>query len=200
MWTIDEARDLAGEHLSALGDRWRHVLRVGSLAELLIRTGRVDEVVGVAAWLHDLGYAPQIERTGFHPIDGAEYLRAVGAPYELVGLVARHTGASYEAEERGLVAQLAALPEPSAGNLDVVTLIDLSVGPDGSLTTPGERVEEIRSRYDARHPAHRAVARARGELLASAARAREQLALPDDWPIRASEGVSDTETHGRVQL
>ncbi|WP_406239339.1 hypothetical protein [Nocardia sp. NBC_01009] len=28
-----------------------------------------------AAWLHDIGYAPDIARIGFHPVDGAEFLR-----------------------------------------------------------------------------------------------------------------------------
>jgi hypothetical protein len=30
-----------------------------------------------AAWLHDIGYAPAIAEsgTGFHPLDGARYLR-----------------------------------------------------------------------------------------------------------------------------
>ena len=53
-----------------------------------------------------------------------------------MGLVAHHTGARYEAEERGLAAERA-LPEPSASNLDLMTFVDLSVGPDGTLTTPG---------------------------------------------------------------
>ena len=30
-----------------------------------------------AAWLHDIGYAPAVDDTGFHPLDGARYLRDV---------------------------------------------------------------------------------------------------------------------------
>ena len=31
-----------------------------------------------AAWLHDIGYASGLRNTGFHPLDGARYLRATG--------------------------------------------------------------------------------------------------------------------------
>jgi HD superfamily phosphodiesterase len=41
-----------------------------------------------AALLHDVGYAPDIAHTGFHPLDGAWYLREVGAPDRLTALVA----------------------------------------------------------------------------------------------------------------
>ena len=143
MWTIDEAREFADGHLSGMGARWWHVQGAGWLAEELVEAGLVDAVVAAAAWLHDLGYAPTIRRTGFHPIDGAELLREVGAPNELVGLVAHHTGASYEAEERGLVAELRGPARTVSRNLDLVTFVDLSVGPDGTLMTPTERLEEI---------------------------------------------------------
>jgi HD superfamily phosphodiesterase len=31
-----------------------------------------------ATWLHDIGYAPELRDTGFHPLDGARYLRSIG--------------------------------------------------------------------------------------------------------------------------
>ena len=80
MWTTDEAPALANEHLSGIGARWWHVQGAGLLAGELVEAGLVDEVVAAAAWLHDLGYAATISRTGFHPIDGAEYLRIGGHP------------------------------------------------------------------------------------------------------------------------
>ena len=36
-----------------------------------------DDLVA-AAWLHDIGYAPELVETGFHPLDGARYLRREG--------------------------------------------------------------------------------------------------------------------------
>jgi hypothetical protein len=54
-------------------------------------------VLVAAACLHDLGYAPALIETGFHGLDGARHLRALG--YErLAGLVAYHSGARGEAE------------------------------------------------------------------------------------------------------
>jgi HD superfamily phosphodiesterase len=55
-----------------------------------------------AAWLHDIGYAPPLNRLGFHPVDGARYVREQGQE-RLASLVAYHSGARLEAEERGLV-------------------------------------------------------------------------------------------------
>ncbi|WP_246012281.1 HD domain-containing protein [Myceligenerans xiligouense] len=156
--------------------------------ELAADIGLPDEV-RAAAWLHDVGYAPEVARTGFHPLDGAVYLSELGAPDEVVGLVAWHTGAVWEAAERGLSDRLAQMPEPSASWLDVVTLIDLVTGPDGVATTPERRVAEILGRYDASHPVHRAVKFSGPELLASAARARAALGLSDEWPFSAAERV-----------
>ncbi|ETB45481.1 phosphohydrolase, partial [Mycobacterium avium 10-5560] len=55
-----------------------------------------------AAWLHDIGYAPSVRRTGFHPLDGAEFVRSAGFGKLVASLVAFHTGAHVEASERGL--------------------------------------------------------------------------------------------------
>ncbi len=59
-----------------------------------------------AAWLHDVGYSPDVSVTGFHALDGAVFLRDLGL-LEVVSLVAYHTGAEFEAEERGLEVDLA---------------------------------------------------------------------------------------------
>jgi len=48
-----------------------------------------------AAWLHDIGYSPEVSRTGFHPLDGARYLLSVGASADLVGAVAHHSCARF---------------------------------------------------------------------------------------------------------
>lgn len=41
-----------------------------------------------AAILHDIGYSPDIVRSGFHALDGAVFLRARGVDAEIVSLVA----------------------------------------------------------------------------------------------------------------
>ena len=60
-----------------------------------------DPVTFGCRWLHDVGYSPDVRVTGFHALDGAVYLRDLGLPPEVVSLVAYHTGAEFEAEERG---------------------------------------------------------------------------------------------------
>ncbi len=53
--------------------------------------------------------------TGFHPLDGARYLRDVQhADGTVCRLVAHHTGAMIEADERGLADVLASEFEPAS--------------------------------------------------------------------------------------
>lgn len=184
MWDSSQASELV-RCCENMGRRWQHISAVGRLADRLDREVGLPEAVRAAAWLHDVGYAPELASTGFHPLDGAAYLLRLGAPQEVVGLVAWHTGAAWEASERGFSQQLAEMPTPESQWLDVVTFIDLVTGPDGSVTTPERRIEEILSRYDASHAVHRAVQGSAPELLASAARARTLLGLTDKWPIPA---------------
>jgi hypothetical protein len=54
-----------------------------------------------AAWLHDIGYAPGIAATGFHALHGARWLRDAGWRGRVARLVANHSCATFEADERG---------------------------------------------------------------------------------------------------
>ena len=184
-----DARVLAAQHLAGLGSRWAHVQAVGRLADNLAASGSVPRDVAIAAWLHDLGYAPALVRTRFHPLDGAVFLQEISAPANIVALVAHHTGAEYEAAERGLSAELAALPVPDPMELESLLLLDLVIGPDGSPTTPSARLREVLQRYPTEDPVHRAVAASTSALLAGAERARGRLDLPDEWPLSAAEGM-----------
>jgi HD superfamily phosphodiesterase len=69
------ARTIAEERLASLAPRWAHVQAVAAAAELMV--AGLDEIdadaVMAAAWLHDVGYAPSLARTGFHPVDGAKF-------------------------------------------------------------------------------------------------------------------------------
>ena len=93
------------------------------------------ELLVSAGWLHDIGYAPQLRDTGLHAVDGAAFLDRAGAPSELVSLVAFHTGAEFEAEERGLVDALLQFDRPAQEDLDVLILADLLSGPTGERVT-----------------------------------------------------------------
>jgi putative nucleotidyltransferase with HDIG domain len=92
-----------------LGRRWVHVRAVAARAEELASSVPPGdrEVLVAAAWLHDIGYSPEIDgHTRFHPLDGARYLRETGWPSLVVSLMAHHSGARFEAVERGLSDEL----------------------------------------------------------------------------------------------
>jgi len=55
-------------------------------------------------------YAEALSITELHDLDGATFLAKECAATAVVGLVARHTGAAIEADERGHRRQRAALP------------------------------------------------------------------------------------------
>ena len=113
-----------------------------------------------------------------HAIDGALYLDRVGAPVEIVPLVAFHTGAEYEADERGLIDQLIQFDRPPQDLLDLLILADLVTDTAGRRLTVGERVDGIFARYEPQHPVHRAVTRSRSYLDECAARAASRTGYP----------------------
>ncbi|SCE07858.1 hypothetical protein GA0115240_137833 [Streptomyces sp. DvalAA-14] len=131
-----------------------------------------------AAVLHDVGYSPDLAKTGFHPLDGARYLRdTVGGDPRVVGLVAHHSCAWMEAEARGLREELEAeFPRPPASLIDAVTYCDMNTTPDGTPTNPVDRVNEIAGRYGPDSLIGTFIRRAEPEILASTARVLERLA------------------------
>jgi putative nucleotidyltransferase with HDIG domain len=172
--TALRARVIAEQRLGSVAARWAHVRGVAGAAELMAAgLAAIDaEAVVAAAWLHDVGYAPSVRRsTGFHPVDGAAFVRAEGFPAVVVSLVAYHTGAVFEARERGLSAALAEFSEPPELLLDLLTCADMTTGPDGSRVRAEDRVSEILLRYPEDDPVHRAIERAAPTLLAAVARA-----------------------------
>jgi hypothetical protein len=70
------AAAVAERLLSPLGDRWKHVRAVGECAREV--SAVLDEedrpYLVAAAYLHDIGYAPKLQRTGLHQLDGARYM------------------------------------------------------------------------------------------------------------------------------
>src|SRR5690606_38331824 len=94
----------AARLLGTTPGRWRHVSGVAARAYAASKILNPSEapLLIAAAWLHDIGYSPEIARTGFHPLDGARHLRAIGASARLCALVAQHSAAAVDAEIRGL--------------------------------------------------------------------------------------------------
>lgn len=146
-WARDLARTLLEEPLPR---RWAHTQGVAARAESLASVvGQDAELLHAAAWLHDIGYSPAIAESGFHPLDGARYLRDVEhADSRLCRLVAHHSCACVEAEERGLTGVLSA---EFAAEADALTssliYCDMTTDPDGNRVTFDARLDEILSRY-----------------------------------------------------
>lgn len=157
----------------SLPRRWAHSMGVGrrgeSLADIL---GEDAELLAAAAWLHDIGYAPGLAKTGFHPIDGARYLRDVeGADPRLCALVAHHSCACVEAKRRGLADALLAEFEPADGLLtDAMIFCDITVTPEGRDTTPEDRLAEILERYGPGTIVYESMAEASPVILGAARR------------------------------
>ena len=130
-----------------------------------------------AAWVHDIGYAAEIVDTGFHPLDGARYLRALGAPRRLCCLVANHTHAWVEADARGLADTLAVeFPVEHSAVADALTFADLTTGPSGSPVSVEERIAEILERYEPGHVVHKSIRQAAPDLIATVRRVEARLA------------------------
>jgi HD domain len=182
-WAKSQAEDL----MAPLGDRWRHVQAVASEAcrvgLALADLGDDDrDALVAAAYLHDIGYASSLNRLGFHPVDGARFLRQHGQE-RLARLVAYHSGARFEAEERGLLDELAAFPVEDGPVLDALTFADMTTGPAGEAMTLQERIGEIQRRYPPDDPVHRAIRRAQPLLQAAIDRTLRRLGSESGQPM-----------------
>jgi putative nucleotidyltransferase with HDIG domain len=174
------ASSLAERLLSPLGDRWIHVQRVAERAkDASHAVPAVDrELLVNAAWLHDIGYANQLRQSGFHPLDGAAFLRTHGYQDRLVCLVAHHSGAVFEADERGLSPELEAYKREDGPVLDALNYADMTTGPAGQIYEFDQRIDEILTRYLPQSPVHRAITRARPYLAAAVERTLVRLSHP----------------------
>jgi hypothetical protein len=178
MIDVEEAMALAGRLLREhLPRRWAHTQGVGSRAQGLGATlGERARVVEVAAWLHDIGYSPVLRSTGFHPLDGARYLRDVVVADDMVcRLVAHHTGALVEADERGIPELVDEFPLPDVELLEALTYCDLTTDPDGCQVEVEERLSEILMRYSSEHVVHRSVVRSAPSLRRAALNTQRRL-------------------------
>ena len=163
------AEELARSLLEAtLPRRWAHVQGVAARARSLTPAFAADkELLEAAAWLHDIGYLPELAQTGLHALDGARYLRDVQhAPPMLCRLVAHHSCAVIEAEERDLANVLRnefeAPPQPLA---DGLTFCDMTTSPDGEPMNVDRRLAEILDRYGSEHLVSRSIRRATPTIL-----------------------------------
>ncbi len=169
------ARDL----LADVGTRLAHSRAVATQADRACQlleppwaTALVD-----AAWLHDIGYAPVLVDTEFHPLDGARWLRANHWPDAVCCLVAWHTRAGQEARLRDVLPQLEAeFPPPPAPAQAALTWADLTSSPTGELCTAEDRVADILARYPTGSVVHQATTMNLSDLFDAARQVETRLA------------------------
>jgi hypothetical protein len=142
------------------------------MASRLVEDG---ELLEAAAWLHDIGYAPELAETGFHPLDGARYLRDQGCAERLCHLVAYHSAALAEAESLGLADQLREFSDERSLVRDLLWFADMTTGPDGQCMTFAERMGEVRERYGPNHYVTKALDAGMAERQAAVLRSEQWL-------------------------
>ncbi len=178
MWAYDLAESLLSDDLPR---RWVHSKGVASRARSLASIlGPDAALLEAAAVLHDVGYSPRIVDTGFHPLDGARFLRAEQVDERIVRLVAHHSCALLEAEERGLRLELEAeFPMEEPNLVDALIYCDMTTTPDGTPTTTSARIAEIVGRYGPDSIVGRFIRRAEPEIGAAALRVEGLLSQLD---------------------
>jgi HD superfamily phosphodiesterase len=171
-WASEQAR----VRLAPLGDRWAHTQGVASRArEIATVVDPVDrELLIAAAYMHDVGYAPELAAHGFHPLDGALWLREQGLD-RLASLVAHHSAARFEAEAHGLSDVLDLFDDEQSPVSDALAYSDLTTGPRGERVTVAERLSEIERRYGSDSLVAHALNQASDSLFAMAARTERRL-------------------------
>jgi HD domain-containing protein len=176
-WAAEVARKLLGVPLPR---RWAHVQGVAAQARSLAPIlGDDAELLEAAAWLHDIGYSPDLADTGFHPLDGARYLRDVEhADPVLCRLVANHSCAIIEAEERGLANELSSeFPAPAPMLNDALAYCDMTTTPTGDVVSVQDRLSEIVERYGPHDVVTRFIRKAEPQLVSSVIRTDQRLFL-----------------------
>lgn len=141
----------AEDHFDEGADRLAHIRRVLQTAREIEARHPFDGRLVAAALYHDLGYAPDLAVTGYHPIDGAMLARADGLDAEIVDAVLHHSGAwllaqrtrpELAAEHYGPACRMMDTPLSRA-----LTFCDNRSGPRGERFTLAQRVAEIRVRH-----------------------------------------------------
>ncbi len=180
-WAEVTARRLLSRPLPG---RWAHTQGVAAAARNLAGIlGEQAALIEAAAWLHDIGYSPALDQSGFHPVDGARYLRDTAHADDLIcPLVAHHSFALNEAVRRGLGDDLASeFPAPPGELADAITYCDMTTGPDGLRLTVDQRLDEIRDRYGPGHLVTESITASAPQITAAVARVAGLLSAETRW-------------------
>jgi len=185
MGLIAWAERTAGMLLADVGTRWAHVRCAGMQAAAVAAAvpPQDRELLVASALVHDIGYAPALSHTGFHPLDGARWLRSQGAPERMACLVAHHTAAAIEADRRGLTSELQAFEQEESATADALWYADLTSGPDGSTITFQRRAGEILDRYEPGSIVHDSISEALPLLRGAVERTQGRLGSQPRWGV-----------------
>ncbi|MFD7159513.1 hypothetical protein ACFV9C_33275 [Kribbella sp. NPDC059898] len=155
--TVAEAKSLACRVLAdELPRRWAHTQGVAGRARTLAPIlGDRSELIEVAGYMH---------------------LRdVVGADAVVCQLVAHHSGAAVEADERGIDALGREFAVPEPGLLHALTYCDLTADVNGRPVSVEERLGEILTRYPRGHVVHRSVVRSSPALRSAVVDVQQRL-------------------------
>jgi hypothetical protein len=141
-----------------------------------------------SAWLHDIGYGSQLRDSGFHPLDGAVYLRREGWPARVCDLVAHHSGSRFVARIRGLDDRLREFEFVEDALSDALTVADNTTGPNGMVMSLDERIRDKLKRHGSGSSNARANPERDDYIRAAARRVSQRLAVLDQLDT-ALEGV-----------
>lgn len=125
------------------------------------------DVLIAACYVHDIGYATELQMSGFHPLDGALFLRKQGEE-RLAGLAAHHSFAAREAEIRGLTPDLARFDDEASQVSKLLTYLDLTTDAEGRTVTVEQRIADVHTRHEIDSPVCVALDSAAAEIEALA--------------------------------
>jgi HAD superfamily hydrolase (TIGR01549 family) len=134
---------LVGRYFGSDDKRLQHILEVTRKA-----SGSPE------ALLHDIGYAKELIRTGFHPLDSALFALELGCEVSVIKTVLFHSFAANEAKLRGGFLKdvyenyKLFLTEEDEERIDFLTWCDMHTSSDGSTVDLDERLRDIYSRYE----------------------------------------------------
>ncbi len=171
-WSFTQARLF----LEPLGDRWSHTRGVAERAHQTKQILQKDEqsYLVAAAYLHDIGYAPSLKKTGFHPLDGAYYLQSHNQA-RLASLVACHSEAQFEAKLRRLEAELERFSCEHSAITDALTYCDMTTNAKGEKVSFEDRIADIFQQYDKESIVFQAIHQAQPFLALAVERTEKRL-------------------------
>lgn len=178
-----DPKTTAQEYLAeSLPHQWLHTHAVamkaidfGERAKLSIDD---QHLLTSAAWLHNIGHAPQSPKPyGFTALDSAALIESWGLQH-VADLVAWHGLAAEEAMLVGLDDALAKHAHPSGLLADLLTYADLTTSGEGLLMSPHERFTEILGRYPPTHASHKGLLHAWPRINGVIQRAESALGQP----------------------